>query len=156
MKFGGEEINADFQKILGHSVKHCGLGIPDPWSSAECAYNTPKLSSRELVESLLGGSVLNYISHRACVRKASQTARHTKMSVHQAEVFRRQEQAGGQKKNRVHMETRNEAWLSAVRHHLNGTEFSQDELRDNLCLRYGLMPQDISATCSGFIRKFSI
>ena len=28
--FGGEEINANFRKILGHSVKHGGLGIPDP------------------------------------------------------------------------------------------------------------------------------
>ena len=27
---GGEEINAEFRKILGHSVKHGGLGIPDP------------------------------------------------------------------------------------------------------------------------------
>ena len=28
--FRGEEINADFRKILGHSAKHGGLGIPDP------------------------------------------------------------------------------------------------------------------------------
>ena len=26
--FGGEEINTNFRKILGHSVKHDGLGIP--------------------------------------------------------------------------------------------------------------------------------
>ena len=58
--FGGEEITADFRKILGHSVKHGGLGIPDPRKSAESAYNTYKAASRELVESLLGGSVLNY------------------------------------------------------------------------------------------------
>ena len=28
--FGGEDVNSDFRKILGHSVKHGGLGIPDP------------------------------------------------------------------------------------------------------------------------------
>ena len=38
--FMGEEITADFRKILGHSVKHGGLGIPDPRQSAESAYNT--------------------------------------------------------------------------------------------------------------------
>ena len=27
--FGGEEINADFRQILGHSVKYGGIGIPD-------------------------------------------------------------------------------------------------------------------------------
>ena len=28
--FRGEEINADFWKILGNSVRHGGIGIPDP------------------------------------------------------------------------------------------------------------------------------
>ena len=87
--FGGEDINADFQKIVGHSVKHGGLGIPDHRMSAESAYNTSKAASRELVDSLLGGFVLNYIGHRACVRKASQTVRRTKISVELTEVFRR-------------------------------------------------------------------
>ena len=73
--FGGEEIDADFRKILGHGVKHCGLGIPDPRQSEESAYNTSKAASRELVYSLLGGSVLNYVGYRACVRKANQSAR---------------------------------------------------------------------------------
>ena len=44
--FGGEEITANFQEILGHSVKHSGLGIPDPRLSEECAYNTSKAASR--------------------------------------------------------------------------------------------------------------
>ena len=59
--FRGEEINAEFRKILGHSFKHGGLGIPDPRLSAESAYNTSKAASGELVESLLGGSALNYV-----------------------------------------------------------------------------------------------
>ena len=33
--FRREVINANFRKILGHSVKHSGLGIPDPRFSAE-------------------------------------------------------------------------------------------------------------------------
>ena len=52
--FGGEEITYDFRKILGHSVKYGGLGIPDPRSSSESAYNTSKAASRELVDSTLG------------------------------------------------------------------------------------------------------
>ena len=73
--FGGEEINANFQKILGNSVKHGGLGIPDPRLSVESAYNTSKAASRELVHYLLGGSVLDYVGHRACVRLESAGAR---------------------------------------------------------------------------------
>ena len=43
--FREEEINTDFQKILGHIVKHGCLGILDPWLSAESAYNTSKTAS---------------------------------------------------------------------------------------------------------------
>ena len=154
--FGGEEITADFRKILGHSVNHGGLSIHDPQLSAECAYNTSKEASRELVDSLLGGSVLNYVGHRVCVCKAGQTARLSKRSVDHVKIFKQQDQAGGQEEKRLHRATRNGAWLSAVPHRLNCTELSQEEFRDNLCLRYGLMHQDINATCDGCGKKFSI
>ena len=152
--FGGEEINTNFRKILGHSVKHGGLGIPDSRSPEESAYNTPKAAIRELVDSLLGGSVLNYVGHRACVRKLSQTTRQTNMSIELAEVFRHQEQAGGQERNRLHRTTMNRAWLSAVPYRLSGTELSWEELRDNLRLRYGLMPQDIPTACDNAVRSY--
>ena len=87
--FGGEEIDAVFRKILGHGVKHGGLGIPDPRLSADRAYNNYKAASRELVDSLLGGSVLNYVGHRACVCKASQLARLSKRIVELSEIFKR-------------------------------------------------------------------
>ena len=67
--FRGEEVNADFQKILGHSVKHGGLGVPYPQSSLEIAYNTSKADSWELVGSLLVGTDLKYSGHRACISK---------------------------------------------------------------------------------------
>ena len=78
---GREDITANFRKILVHGVKHGVLGIRDPRLSVESAYNTSKAAIRELVDSLLGGSVLNYVGHRACVRKASQTARLSKRFV---------------------------------------------------------------------------
>ena len=78
--FGGEEINADFRKILGHSVKHGGS----------------KAASGELVDSLLGGSSLNYVGDRACVRKASLAARRAKIHVELGELSGQKELAGGQ------------------------------------------------------------
>ena len=50
---GGEEINADFRKILGHSVKYGIIGIPDPRLSTESVYNTSKADTGGLVDSLL-------------------------------------------------------------------------------------------------------
>ena len=43
--FRGEEINADFRKILGHSVNHGCLGIPDPG----CQQRVPTIPPRRLV-----------------------------------------------------------------------------------------------------------
>ena len=78
------------------------------------------------------------------------------MIVELSKLYDRQDQSVRQGKNRLHRATRNGAWLSAVPHRLNGTELSQEEFRDNLCLRYGLMPQDIPATCDGCGKKFLI
>ena len=122
----------------------------------ESSYNISKPAIRELVDSLLGSSVLNYVGHRACLRKASQTARIRKRSVELANIFKRQEQAGGQEKNCLRRATRNGALLSALPHRLNGMELSREEFQDNLRLRYGLMPQEITATCDGCGKKFSI
>ena len=73
-----------------------------------------------------------------------------------AELARLKDLAGGQERNRLHRLTRNGAWLSAIPHHLNGTELSREEFWDNLCLRYGLMPQDIPAIYDGCGKRFSI
>ena len=122
--------------------------------SVESAYNTFKAVSGELVYSLLGGSDLNYIVHRVFVRGASAAARIERKHVYSAELARQKELAGGQERNRLHVATRDGAWLSAVPHRLNGTKLSREELWDNICLVYGLIPQDIPATYHGCGKSF--
>ena len=78
------------------------------------------------------------------------------MHVELGDLSRQKELTGVQERNRLHKQTRNWAWLSAVHHHLNGTELSREEFWDNICLRYGLMPQDIPLTCNGCGKKFSV
>ena len=100
--FGREEINADFRQILGRSVKYGGLVIPYPLLSVEIVYNTCKEASRELVESLLGGSALNYVGHKACIRKTSLAERCAKIHIELQELARRKDLAGGQERKRLH------------------------------------------------------
>ena len=73
-----------------------------------------------------------------------------------AELDRRKELSGGQERNHLHRVTGNGVCISAVPHRLNGTELSQEELRENLCLSYGIMPQNNPATCDGCCKRFSI
>ena len=72
------------------------------------------------------------------------------------ELARRKDLEGGQERNCLHWATRNGAWLSAVPHGINSTELSWEEFRDNLRLRYGMMSQDIPATCDDCDKKLSI
>ena len=64
--------------------------------SAESAYSTSKVDSVELVDSLLGGSALNYIGHRAWVRQASLAVRCEKMHVKLGEISRQKDLAVSQ------------------------------------------------------------
>ena len=73
-----------------------------------------------------------------------------------AYLDRRKNIAGVQERNRLHRATRNGAWVSLYKNRLNGMEFSREEFQDNLCLRYGLMPQDILATYDGCGKRFPI
>ena len=59
------------------------------------------------------------------------------------EMDRQENLARGQERSNLHMATSSGAWLSAIPHCLNGTELSQEEFQDNLCLSNRLMPQDI-------------
>ena len=124
--------------------------------SADSAYNISEAVSGELLDSLLGGTALNYVGNRAFIRKSSLTARHEKMHVELGEMARQKKLAGDQESNRLHRATGNGAWISALHHHLNGTELSQEEFWDHLRLRYGMIPQDIPVTCDGCGKKFLI
>ena len=105
--FGGEDINAYFWKILCHIVKHGGLCIPDPRLSAKSAYKTSKAASGELVDYIFGGSTLNYIGHRDCVRQSRLAARREKMYVELGDLVIKKELVGGQERNRLHRATMN-------------------------------------------------
>ena len=72
-----------------------------------------------------------------------------------AELDRHNELAGDEERNCLNRATMEVAWLSAVHHNFNGTELYREEFRD-ICLIYGLMPQDIPATCHGCGKRISI
>ena len=61
-----------------------------------------------------------------------------------------------QERQGLHTETINGALLRTMPHRLSSTELCQEEFRENICLRYDLMPQDIHVTCSGCSKKLSI
>ena len=66
----GEEVDAEFRKILQHRINCSGLGTLDPMFLLYGAYNTSKADCGELVDYFLGGTILIYVGHRESVRRA--------------------------------------------------------------------------------------
>ena len=81
------EVDTDFRKTLGHSVKRGGLGITDPRPSEESVYDTSNSDSGELVDSLLGVTGLNYEGHMACARRSTAGARKERDHSYMAELY---------------------------------------------------------------------
>ena len=73
-----------------------------------------------------------------------------------ADMDRLKEMEGGKERNRLHRAMRNGAWHGTILHRPNGMDLSWEEFQDDLCLRYGLIYQEIPMTCDGCGRKFSI
>ena len=48
------------------------------------------------------------------------------------------------------------AWLTVLPVTANGTDLSADEFRDSLCLRYGITPRHLPATCDGCGDRFTV
>ena len=78
----------------------------------------------ELLGSLLGGTNLNYIGHRACMIKSSEGSRKERERKELEEMEICKVVAGGQEREQLHRETRNGDWITTMFHQLNGTELS--------------------------------
>ena len=112
--FGGEEASSNFRDILGHSVKHGGLGIPEYQMLAECANNTSNAAREVLVGSLLGGNNLNDIEHKSCMCRSGAEAQKQQEYSEIEIVTRRKDMADRVVLNRLRWATENGAWLAAI------------------------------------------
>ena len=109
-----EEVSLELRKILGHSFKHGGLGIPDLCLSEEHAYSTSKSASEVLLGSLLRGKYLNYVAHKGCVRRASADRwKHWEFS-DKLELNRRKELVDRTGLNLFRRATYNGGWVTAI------------------------------------------
>ena len=68
----------------------------------------------------------------------------------------RKAEVGGQERGRLERETRSGAWLIVVAHQLNVTDMSQEEFRDNIHLRYGIIPLNLPSGFNGCGEKFTV
>ena len=76
-------------------MKRGDLGIPYPLLSVDRAYNTSNAACEVLIVSLLGGTDLNYVAHKVCVRRDSTYRRKQRELGEKAVLSRRKELVDG-------------------------------------------------------------
>ena len=76
-----------------------------------------------MVGSLLGGTDPNYVAYKSCVLRAISDGQNQRELVEKAVLTRQKELEDEAGLNRLRKETENGAWLTAIPHCLNGTEF---------------------------------
>ena len=107
-----------------------------------------------LVGSLLGGTDLNYIAHKGCICRASADRRNQQEVEEKAVFLIQKELADEAGLNCLQQEMENGAWLTAIPHHLNGTELSREELQDNIIIRYVILSLHLPTDCDGCGKNF--
>ena len=78
------------------------------------------------MESLLGGSNLNYVGHWLCVRKASSGAWKERYQEETVTLGRRKEEVGVKDRIWIERATRSGAWITDAPNRLNGADLSQE------------------------------
>ena len=73
-----------------------------------------------------------------------------------AKRARQKDLAGFQERQCLHRAKNKGVWVIAITHFFNYKEQSWEEFQDNICLRYGMIPQYIPVTCNVCGKKFSI
>ena len=116
-------------EILGHIMKHGGLGILDSSKSARQGCGTSVASCKELLVSLLDVMEINYVGHRACMRKSIAVSQKEWTRDETTALAHRKDKTGNRERSRLGRVTQTGEWLTAVAHCLNGTDFSHKEFQ---------------------------
>ena len=123
---------------------------------AEHVYNTYKSASEVLIGSLLQGTNINYLVHKACIHRSSADRQKHREYLEIKALNIRKELIDGAGLNRLRWAAKNGAWLTATPQRLNRTELSREEFRDNLLIQYDIVPLKLPTDCDGCGNKFLV
>jgi hypothetical protein len=138
------------------SVRHAGMGIPDPTQTAERCFASSEDCASTLTASLLARETLDthaYVIDAARRRRDLKKVRE-KAEAGASSVLR--QAATPATARRMLRSKQTGAWLTAMPDTANGTELSVDEFRDSLRLRFGLNPAALPHRCEGCGQRFSV
>ena len=136
------------RELIAVAVRNGGLGIRNPMDTAERQHATSTSLTLELVESIVRNEVLDIRAHERQMKSSRKAARYTRDMDEEAYIHQLGQRTPSLR-NRLVRASNSGAWLSAIPNNLCDNILSKDEWRDNLRLRYGLVPLNLEPICDG-------
>ena len=137
------------RELLAHGVKKGGLALRNPVDTAGYVHEASKSATAHLTQSLISDEVhFDLGQHMAGAKAAGAAVRAARLGREQQHLDQRGRDAPATKRRELRS-CEAGAWLTVIPNRLNGTSISTDEWRDNVRLRYNLVPQDMPANCDG-------
>jgi hypothetical protein len=151
-------ITDDEREMYGLSVRHTGLGIPNPCTTGDQCLDMSESCCSMLTASIREGEDLVYGEHTKHVKNIRVVKKGEKDGKNEAIVGRwiNDRRLAMKVRNRLKRNKRNGGWLTCIPNALNGTRLTREEFRDNLRLRYGFDPLDLRSKCDGCDCKLTV
>jgi hypothetical protein len=154
----GESVDAvrELRPLLALPVRSGGLGISNPTTTTIANFQASVASSKPLVATLRGDGELDIKLYRQWVTASRLEALGKKEVANSTALAGILSKASNQAKRRIRRACESGQWLSVKPSRLNGTALSAEEFRDNVRLRFGLLPQQLPEKCDGCDQRFGV
>eukprot|EP00978_Attheya_sp_CCMP212_P006633 scaffold15402_cov35-Attheya_sp.AAC.1 len=129
---GQSKIGQSLQDLFALLVKHAGIAIPNPTTSAGGNFMASTVVCGHLVAALRERVQFNGAEHKSVIKEGRAAIKINRTVVHDNELSHLLRPLPPEKKRIV-----------------NGTELSAKEFRDATHLRYGQVPPNFPTTCDG-------
>ena len=143
------DLDGEFRELLTHDVKMGGIAIRNPVDTAVHVHETSLHATSHLVTSMVDKEAyLNLEDQRECVVCRGQYGRMAHLGCEQKFVDARGVNKPAIKRRDI-LDGAAGLWLLVIPNCLNGNSLSAEEFRDNLRLRYNVLPLDMLQLCDG-------
>jgi hypothetical protein len=146
---GQSKVGQPLRDLLALPVKHAGIAIPNPTTSAGGNFRASTIVCGHLVASLRKRATFNGAEHTSVIKEGRAAMRLCRAAVDDSELTRLLRNLPQEKRRIIERGRQTGAWISVQPSTVNGTELSAEEFRDATHLRYAQVPPNFPTTCDG-------
>jgi hypothetical protein len=137
-------------------VKHAGLALPNPTTTAESNWKASTLICGHLVAALRGTTDFRSADHSSTMQSGKAELKKRNQVAHEETLATILRPMTANKSRTICRGKETGAWLSVLPSTVNGTVLSAQEFQDALSMRYAETPHNFPDKCDGCDAHFSL